>query len=73
MVYKAHLGRGKEYSKKTYFRHKWIFKQSGTDNQVFASANGLKNKTFEGCYFGADINSEITVELVGTGTFGLLM
>ena len=72
MIFKAHLEPGKEFVKQTFFKHKWIFKQSGNDKQEFASVNGLKDNFFEGCYFGAEINSEITVELVGTGMHGLL-
>ena len=71
-VYKSNLLPTAKHTRKTYFTHDWIFKQSGTDNRVFASANGVKDETFEGCNFGAEINSEINVQLVEIGALGLL-
>ena len=74
VVYAPNLANGTEYSTLTYFTHKWIFKQSGTTttNQLFAEANGVKNATFEGCHFGAQLNSPIHVSIVGAGDLYLI-
>ena len=72
VVYSENLAPGAEYSVKTYFTHEWIFKQSGTNNRLFAESNGVKDKTFEGCHFAADLESEIRVEIVGTGELNLI-
>ena len=66
-VYASNLEPGMKYSQLTYFSHTWIFKQSDTNVRLFAEANGMKESTFEGCHFGAKSNSEIYVEVVGTG------
>lgn len=69
VVYAPNLANGTEYSHLTYFTHNWIFKESGTSNRLFAEANGVKEATFEGCHFGAPINSIFHVAIVGTGKF----
>ena len=67
VVYKSNLAPGEEFAQVTYFEHEWIFKQSGTNNRLFAEAQGMKGETFEGCHFGVfgtDINYVIRVEIV---------
>ena len=72
VLYYSELAPGTEYPQQTYFRHDWIFKQSGTNNQLFAYANGVKEGVFEGCRFEAQLNSDIHVEIVGPGEFVLI-
>ena len=69
VIHAPYLANGTEYSHLTSFTHKWIFKESGTKNQLFAEANGVKNSSFEGCHFGAKKNSLIYVAIVGTGDY----
>ena len=56
-----------QYSQITHFTHEWIFERSDTKNRVFARANGVIAETFEGCHFGAKVNSEILVEVISPG------
>ena len=68
-VYVSHLQPGSEESQITISTHKLIFKQSCTDNRLYASANGMKEETFEGCSFAAQINTIFRIDIVAEGNF----
>ena len=64
----SNLSPGLEGSATTYFKHKWIFKLSGTDTRLYASANGMEEMFFEGCHFEAQKNSQLRVDVFSKGT-----
>ena len=71
LYYKSNLAPGERYSQITHNTDKWIFKQAGTNNKLIAESNGVKNETFQGHPFGAQLNSSINVKIVGTGAVQL--
>ena len=69
VVAKSNLAPGKEIRTSASFTHEFIFKRAGTENRLFANANGVRKETYEGCDFGAQVNSLNRVEIIETGGF----
>ena len=69
VVAKSNLASGKEINTSTSFTHEFIFKRAGTENRLFANANGVTKETYEGCDFGAQVNTINRVEIVETGMY----
>ena len=67
-IYKANLAPKQEYGVNTYFNHHWRLNKTGSGIRLYASANGVKRKVFEGCKFGAVVASTIRVEVLN-GSF----
>ena len=67
ITYRANLSPGESSTFVTFFSHNWKFKRSGhSDSQdwpLFAYANGIKGKQFEGCKFGANTSKPINIYL----------
>ena len=67
IVYRANLSPGESSTQVTHYSYNWKFKRSGhsksQDWSLFAYANGIKGKQFEGCKFGANTSKPINIYL----------
>ena len=69
----ASLAPDSHYSAYTYFTHEWIFRRPSANDLLYAEANGIRSKFFEGCRFKATINQNIIVIISSGNAYMILL
>ena len=66
-IKKENLAEAEEYETETFFNHFWIFKKAGSDEQLAAKIDNMKETVFEGSRFGAEVDDilRVTIEEIG--------